>query len=225
MITLFKIFLKYFLKPIITVFYSLIKEFKLKRKYSNLKLSGSFSIKNTKFGNYNYIENATLLNSKIDDFSYVASGTIINYCKIGKFSCIGPDVKIGLGEHPVKDFVSIHPAFYSSSVQRGITFSDKNYFNEFNQTIIGNDVWIGARAIIKSGIVIGDGAIIAAGAIVTKNVEPYCIIGGVPGKIIRKRFSEEEIKKLIALRWWDKEVNWLKKNYSLMQNINNIELF
>ena len=69
--------------------------------------------------------------------------------------------------------------------------------------VIGNDVWIGYEAVIMSGVTIGDGAIIGARAVVTKDVEPYTIVGGIPAKPIRKRFDDDTITKLQSLRWWD----------------------
>lgn len=78
--------------------------------------------------------------------------------------------------------------------------------------IIGNDVWIGYEAVIMSGVTIGDGAIIAARAVVTKDVPPYTIVGGVPAKLIRKRFSEETIARLSEIRWWDWPYDRIKKN-------------
>lgn len=69
--------------------------------------------------------------------------------------------------------------------------------------VIGNDVWIGFEAVIMAGVTIGDGAIIASRAVVTKDVEPYSIVGGVPAKPIRKRFSEEKIAELLEMEWWD----------------------
>jgi virginiamycin A acetyltransferase len=69
--------------------------------------------------------------------------------------------------------------------------------------VVGNDVWIGFEAVIMAGVSIGDGAIIASRSVVTKDVEPYSIVGGVPAKLIRKRFSEEQIQKLVEMKWWD----------------------
>ena len=69
--------------------------------------------------------------------------------------------------------------------------------------VIGNDVWIGYEAVILSGVHIGDGAIIGARAVVTRDVEPYTIMGGVPARPLRKRYDEEKIQRLLALRWWD----------------------
>lgn len=80
------------------------------------------------------------------------------------------------------------------------------------KTYIGNDVWIGANAIIKSGIRIGDGAIVGAGAVVTEDVEPYSIVVGIPAKVIRKRFNEKIIQKLLKIKWWNWPNDMLWKN-------------
>lgn len=69
--------------------------------------------------------------------------------------------------------------------------------------VVGNDVWIGYEAVILAGVTVGDGAVIAARAVVTKDVPPYTIVGGVPAKPIRRRFPEDTIRRLLALRWWD----------------------
>mgnify|MGYP002523784037 FL=1 len=77
---------------------------------------------------------------------------------------------------------------------------------------VGNDVWIGFEAVILSGVKIGDGAIIGARAVVTKDVEPYAIVGGVPAKPIRKRFDDETIEKLMKLRWWDMDEEAIRRS-------------
>ncbi|NCA79571.1 MAG: CatB-related O-acetyltransferase [Sphingobacteriia bacterium] len=82
--------------------------------------------------------------------------------------------------------------------------------------IIGNDVWIGYEAVIMQGVTIGDGAIIGTRAVVTKDVPPYAIVGGVPAKIIKKRFSDEAILKLTDIKWW----NWNEEK--IRKNIQNI---
>lgn len=69
--------------------------------------------------------------------------------------------------------------------------------------VIGNDVWIGYEAVILAGVTIGDGAVIGARAVVTKDVPPYAIVGGVPARVIRSRFTEETVKALLRLKWWD----------------------
>lgn len=126
---------------------------------------------------------------------------------IGSFCSLAQYVMIGPGEHPV-DYLSSSPCFYMD------IFGWKNRkcnFNSGEPCHIGNDVWIGHGAFIKAGVNIGDGAIIAAGAVVTKDVPPYAIVGGVPAKIIRKRFSEEQIKDLLELKWWDLDDEIIKE--------------
>lgn len=76
-------------------------------------------------------------------------------------------------------------------------------WNNKGDIVLGNDVWVGYEAVILAGVTIGDGAVIGARAIVTKDVPPYTIVGGVPARPIRKRFSDEDIRRLRALRWWD----------------------
>lgn len=165
---------------------------------------------------------ARVRNCKIGDFSYIARDSQAHNATIGKFCCIGPQVLIGLGDHPSKDFVSSHPMFYSEIGQANPVIVSQSLFNEYPHTNIGHDVWIGARAIIKSGVSIGNGAIIAAGAVVTKDVASYSIVGGVPAQELRYRFTEEEIKKLEALHWWDNDLNWLKQNAAAMRDLKTL---
>ena len=79
---------------------------------------------------------------------------------------------------------------------------------------IGNDVWVGANAMIMSGVSIQDGAIIAAGAIVTKNVSPYTIVAGNPAKAVKKRFKNSQIKSLLRIQWWNWEEDKIRKYVS-----------
>jgi acetyltransferase-like isoleucine patch superfamily enzyme len=154
--------------------------------------------------------------------TYFAGYSYFYNCKIGRYCSIGPNVRVGLGIHPSKKTVSTHPSFYTTSQQSPVTFASKNFFEQVLPIIIGNDVWIGYGVTIKDGVTVGDGAIIGANALVTNDVEPYSIVGGVPAKLIRKRFSEQEIKFLLAYKWWNKEDSWFKASW---QDFLDIESF
>ena len=90
--------------------------------------------------------------------------------------------------------------------------------------MVGNDVWIGFEAVILAGVKIGDGAIIGARAVVTKDVPPYTIVGGVPAKTIRKRFSDEDIATLMELKWWDLPPARILERIKYIQSGNLIDL-
>ncbi|WP_102958103.1 type B chloramphenicol O-acetyltransferase [Mangrovicella endophytica] len=99
------------------------------------------------------------------------------------------------------DWISTFPFYWMSEVD-AFTGAQNGYLPA-GDTVIGNDVWIGTEAIVMPGITIGDGAVVGSRALVTRDVEPYAIVGGNPAKTIRKRFSEADIAKLLELRWWD----------------------
>ena len=194
----------------------------LKAKYKTIKIGQNSRVTmNCIFGEYVTIyDNVSLHKCVVGDFTFIASDSLIYNTKIGKFCSIASGVKCGLGIHPSRTFVSTHPAFYSTKKQAQITFADKCYFEENKSVLIGNDVWIGANAVLLDGIKVGDGAIIAAGAVVTKNVPPYAIVGGVPAKIIKFRFRSDQIEFLMKFKWWEKEVGWLRKNWRLFHNVD-----
>lgn len=140
---------------------------------------------------------------------------------IGKFCSIANDVKIFLdGEHNTKN-ISTYPFGYFNN------FKTKKRYKTLSkgEVIIGNDVWIGYGVTILSGVNIGDGSIIGACALVNKNVEPYSIVGGVPAKIIRKRFNEETIKKLLKIKWWNWSDIKIQKNIEILRSNNLNFLF
>lgn len=190
----------------------------MKNRSKHLKIGTLTRLKNVHFGRFNtFYNNIEISNSIIDDFVYVADDTKISRATIGKFCSIGPNVRIGLGLHPT-NLISTFPAFYSTRRQCQITFTDTNFYNEIGAVKIGNDVWIGCNSLIMDNITIGDGAIIAAGSVVTRNVEPYSVVGGVPARLIKKRFSDHEIKTLMEFRWWDREIEWIKSNMILFHD-------
>jgi acetyltransferase-like isoleucine patch superfamily enzyme len=155
---------------------------------------------------------ARLRDVSLGFFSYVSRGTQVYNAEVGRFTCIGPETIIGPGEHPVRGYISSHPAFYSTLAQAGTTFSDQDYVEEIPRTKIGHNVWIGARAIIRAGVTIGDGAVIAAGSVVVKDVAAYTVVGGVPAQMIRDRF-DVQVKTLVQTsEWWNWPTDKLSKH-------------
>jgi len=134
------------------------------------------------------------------------SGSDISPVKIGSFCSIADFVYIISSNHNLG-----YPTTYQTS--SGL-YADifKNSKGKQSPITIGNDVWIGAHAVILSGVTIGNGAVIAAGSVVTKDVPPYAVVGGIPSKIIRSRFKDSSIQELEDLKWWDWDYEKIKKN-------------
>jgi len=188
--------------------YGFVSKREKKIKQNSIKKTNCFFEEGVKIS-----DNISLKNVSIGKYTYVSSKTSINLASIGKYCSIGHNVKIGIGLHPSKTMVSSHPAFFSTKNEAGIFYADKNYFKDRNKIIIGNDVWVGDNVIIKDGVKIGDGAIIGVGAVVVKDVASYSIAGGVPAKLIKYRFEEDEIKFLEEFKWWNKPDEWIKENW------------
>lgn len=193
-----------------------------KNAAKNLAIGYMARVSNCRFGARNTLyPDVTLINVTLGDFTYVADNSKIQNAEIGKFCCIGPDVFIGLGKHPSRGFVSIHPIFFSQRRQAQITFVSGSHYEEFERVRIGNDVWIGARAMVLDGVTIGDGAIIGAGAVVTKDVPDYAVVGGVPARVLRYRFEPAQIEFLKRSNWWNQDIDWLRENATKFHNIQD----
>lgn len=186
----------------------------------------------SKFEGMNKINKYTVfINSFLGRGSYINNSSFFSHTKIGKFCSIGANTQVIAGFHPLNNNVSTHPSFYSLKKQAGFTFSTSQLFTEERYAdteekyylIIENDVWIGTNVLLKSGITIKTGAVIGAGSVVTKDVEPYTVVAGVPAKKIKSRFSEAEIEYLLKSRWWDKPISWIKINYAYFQNIESFK--
>lgn len=185
---------------------------------------------------------------KIGRYTYGYEGLLNNYplaTSIGRYCSINPSARIW-NNHPM-DCITTHPLLdyplyygweaYESRAEYihryGTHFHNAAYENspirDNKEITIGNDVWIGANAILLPGVTIGDGAVIAAGAVVTKDVEDYAVVGGVPARFIKYRFSKDEIEILKKIKWWDWSVEEIEKNIELFYQpemfFHNINLF
>ncbi|MGA2785148.1 MAG: CatB-related O-acetyltransferase [Candidatus Bathyarchaeia archaeon] len=142
-------------------------------------------------------------------FSYFGWGQIGPYVSVGRFCSIANGIMIGSGNHPF-EWLSTSPFFFSTDHNASNT-NIQDYPPNLEQTVIGNDVWIGYGAILLQGVKIGDGAVIGAGAVVTRDVPAYAMVGGVPAKTIRYRFDPDMIKELLKLQWWNRSPDELSE--------------
>lgn len=176
-----------------------------------------------------------IINSSIGYGTYIiGENGYIHNCKIGRFCSIASNCHIGLGNHP-QNTISTSPLFYSATsplpnsfLTEDIPINQESLKDNNYNIIIGNDVWLGYNVCIKEGITIGDGAIIGAKSLVTRDIPPYSVAVGSPAKVIKYRFSEEQIKKLLDIKWWDRDIEWIKENIHSFSDIDtfiaNIEL-
>lgn len=185
--------------------------YRLLRSKGVLIAASALVDRSTEFGGHNKVYGHVYLsNSALGRLSYVGPHSVIANSDIGAFCSIGPEVRIGPGFHPTT-WLSTHPAFYSTAMQTSYSFVTDMKYTESKRTLVGNDVWIGARAILMDGVQIGDGAVIAAGAVVTKDVPPYAIVGGVPARLLRMRFEASVISELLDWKWWTLPFHDLQK--------------
>lgn len=162
---------------------------------------------------------AQIVNSTIGRYTYIFESKLIN-TDVGSFCSIAADCTIGGGSHPT-NWVSTSPVFYNGKNCLKKNFSN-NVYDEFQRTIIENDVWIGSKCLIKSGVKIGNGAIVGMGSVVTHDILPYEIWAGNPAKKIRNRFSDNIIEELCKNKWWEMDDETLVQ---LGKYFNNPELF
>ncbi len=157
--------------------------------------------------------------SEIGDYSYIGPNSDVRKCKIGKFSSISWNVTIGPPEHKM-DSLSTHPFVYTAKwkILRDSTLIHHDEYDKMCE--IGHDVWIGTNVVVLRGVKIGTGAIIGAGTIVTHDVPPYSIVVGVPARVIRYRFSQEIIKRLLKSEWWEKDFEYINSLVEIFSREN-----
>ena len=151
-------------------------------------------------------------------FSYVQARSLIVNAQIGPFCSFAADVQIGLAAHPTH-MVSTSPVFYDPAQPLPRFLAKQRVFHdELPRTTVGADVWIGQGAMLRAGVRVGHGAVVAAGAVVTADVAPYTIVGGVPARVIRRRFTDEVCDRLLATRWWERPLADLERLAPLFED-------
>lgn len=178
-----------------------------------VSVSDKARVVNSTLANYARVKDyAEITSSIVGEYSAISQYSLINKSLIKKFTSIGHSSLIGLWEHNTD--VSTH-SFYLYESSGGFVKGYREYKKDYLVTEIGNDVWVGGNVTILKGIKIGDGAIIGAGSVVTKDVPPYAIVVGNPGKILKYRFNKEDISFFLQTQWWDfprEKIQWLVDN-------------
>lgn len=198
--------------------FSKLREIKrkfLKKKYRNYFLKDN--LKKDILSGYAQVGKWSYGNPKIYRWNRYNKLIIGNYCSLG------PNVSFFIGGDHRTDWITTCPL---PAPQFSFFFNEAKNIKDFNKSkgdiIIGHDVWIGGNSLILSGSEIGTGAVIAAGSLVNSKIEPYSIVGGNPAKLIKKRFLDEDIKKILDSKWWelnDQIINKLSR-YLLSDNID-----
>lgn len=169
-------------------------------KFFKIILQGK-SVLNSKIDKTAKIYSGTeFYDSSIGRYSYIGYNSEVHSCDIGAFCSIANQLIVGGAKHPL-NWVSTSPVFYNVGGGTGRHLGNQE-IDPLKRTTIGNDVWIGSRVTIIQGLNIGTGAVIGTGSIVTKDVPPYAVVAGSPARIIKYRFDEDTIQKLLNSNWW-----------------------
>ena len=195
--------------------------------WKNVLLSNSEVSNNVSIGDFSRIENSELhefvniqrnnviYSSVFGRYTYTGRNTTCWNSIIGAFCSISWNVSIGGANHDYKR-ITTSAFLYSDIFDLKTTHNGYNRFN--NDCTIGNDVWIGCGAVICRNVKVGDGAVIAANAVVTKDVQPYSIVAGVPAKHIKFRFDKDIIDSLLDIKWWEFPKDIIIENYELFNS-------
>ncbi|KQT82306.1 chloramphenicol acetyltransferase [Methylobacterium sp. Leaf465] len=159
-----------------------------------------------RLGRYTEVGARTRLSeTHLDDYTYIVEDGQANHTTIGKFCSIASHVRINPGNHPMERASQSHFTYRAGAYWPGEERDEPAFFARRRAlpVRIGHDVWIGHGAVILAGRTIGTGAVVGAGTIVTRDVAPYTVVVGNPGRVVRRRFPEAIAERLLALAWWD----------------------
>ena len=177
---------------------------------------------NSEFGEYVSLQRNNLIyNSQVGRRTYTGKNTTMWHVEIGSFCSISWNVGIGGANH---DYTRLTTHAFLYSPYMGLMNENDCGYDRFQEPCkIGNDVWIAANAVVCRNVIVGDGAVIGAGAVVTKDVEPYAIVAGVPAKPIKKRFDDKTIERLLKIKWWELDDSVIKENFELFNAVPTAE--
>lgn len=194
-------------------------------KYGTAMVAKNVTIINSHIGEYAFLaHDASIISSCIGDRTSIGRYSNVRYCDIGKFCAVSWNTTLGADGHPIQN-ISGSGAFFRSCF--GLSMKNlpkEDLGGHVERCVVGNDVWIGCNAIVRSGVRIGDGAVVGAGSVVLNDVEPYEIVAGVPAKTIKKRFNDDVILQLLKMRWWEYPDDFLKNNIEYFQQDCKLEL-
>ena len=182
------------------------------------------ALEGTTLGAYTHIQaHSVFCDVIVGDYSYFAGYNQVYYANIGKFCSVASFARINTTNHPTYDRIAQHHFTYRSK-RFGFGEDDADFFTQRKDksVTVGNDVWIGHNAIIMPGITIGNGAVVGAGAVVTKDVEPYSVVVGVPAHKINMRFHDNLIERIERSKWWDWDHQTIKER---LPDFRDMEVF
>lgn len=200
--------------------------------YNNCRVYNTKLMKMASIGDYSTVRVSTLgerssiqrygdiWGLELGAYSCIGRMSTVQETVVGKFCALADYMTIGCDNHDYK-MITTHPFWHDTSwgIMDDMNFSDEYRKYEYKDPcIIGNDVWIGAGVNICRNVNIGNGCVIGAGAVITKDIEPYSVVVGVPGRVLKKRFNDSVIEKLEKIRWWDLPVAIIKDNISLFRD-------
>jgi phosphonate metabolism protein (transferase hexapeptide repeat family) len=167
---------------------------------------------------------ATVMESSLGDYSYLMEESSITYAAVGKFCNIASHACINPGNHPLWR-ASLHHFTYRSK-SYGLAEEDDHAFFRWrraHRVVLGHDVWIGHGAVVLPGVKIGTGAAVGAGAVVSRDVEAYTVVAGVPAEPLRRRFDQETIEAMMRIAWWDWSHDELKASLEDFRRLSGEE--
>lgn len=180
-------------------------------------------VRDTELGIYTQVGPFTsMYESSMGDYSYIVQNCQVMWTTIGKFTSIASYVRLNPGNHPTWRPTQHHFTYRCQSY--GFDRPDDESFFQWRKDAhveIGHDVWIGHNATVLPGVKVGNGAVIAAGAVVSKDVEPYMVVGGVPAKVIKRRFPKEIAEMLEKVAWWDWSRDEIEERFDDLVDMDN----